>query len=113
MPYRDPDPSDPNMLVGVSLPPNRESTREMAWVFAEEFVQLGFNEDRLLTLFRRPFYAGAHQAYRLLGEPEIRSIVREALEFWGRRRIVVKDKQADAGWRPLRLPSLSSQRLKS
>ncbi len=91
MPYDDPDPSDPNVLVGVSLPGDEETTRDMAAAFAEEFALLGFDEERLMSLFRRPHYEGAHRAYLLLGEEEIRRIVVEATEVFGRFRVVVHD----------------------
>ncbi|HEY7817438.1 MAG TPA: hypothetical protein VIG29_04415 [Vicinamibacteria bacterium] len=91
MPYRDPDPSDPNLLVGVSLPGDEETTREMAAAFAEEFALLGFDQERLMALFRRPHYEGAHRAYLLLGEEEIRCIVTEATSFFGRFRVVIHD----------------------
>ena len=83
MPWDDPDPTDPNVLVGVELPAPVEATREMAWVFAEEFARMGFATERILGLFRLPFYAGAHQALRILGEPEITAIVGECVSVWG------------------------------
>jgi hypothetical protein len=92
MPYHEPDPDDPNVLVGVSLPGDEETTRDMAAAFAEEFALLGFDEERLMTLFRRPSYEGAHRAYLLLGEAEIRSMVREATNVFGRFRVVVHDR---------------------
>jgi len=91
MPYDEPAPHDPHELVGVSVPGGRESVREMAATFAEEFAARGFDEPRLLGLFRRPFYAGAHHAYRVLGEIEVRRIVREAVDFWGHFRVVVTE----------------------
>jgi hypothetical protein len=91
MPYDDPDPRDPHELVGVALPGDRESMREMAVTFAEEFAALGFDEERLLGLFRRPENLGAYRAYRVLGEVEVQGIIREALEIWGRFRVVVRD----------------------
>jgi hypothetical protein len=92
MPYNEPDPTDPNVLVGVSLPGDEETTREMAAAFAEEFALLGFDEERLMSLFRRPHYEGAHRAYLLLGEEEIRKLVVEATKFFGRFRVVVHDR---------------------
>ena len=83
MPYNEPDPTDPNILVGVVLPADQEAVRDMAYVFAEEFARMGFNEARILRLFKNPFYAGAHQAYRALGEEAVRSIVEECLGVWG------------------------------
>jgi hypothetical protein len=84
MPYNDPDPTDPNMLVGVELPGTAESTRDMAYVFAEEFSRLGFGKKKLMRIFKTPFYAGAHRAYIELGETEIEKIVDECLGIWGR-----------------------------
>jgi hypothetical protein len=91
MPYNEPDPSDPNVLVGVSLPGDEETTREMAAAFVEEFALLGFDEERLMSLFRRSHYEGAHRAYLLLGEEDIRGMVAEATKFFGRFRVVVHD----------------------
>ena len=83
MPYKDPDPTDPNVLVGVVLPAETETIREMAYAFAEEFVQMGYGNATLLAVFKSPFYAAAHGAYRALGEGAIRKIVAECLAAWG------------------------------
>src|SRR3972149_3727884 len=91
MPYHEPDPSDPNVLVGVSLPGDEETTREMAYAFAEEFALLGFDEERLLDVFRTPDYQGAPKAYVLLGEEEIARIVSEAVGVFGSFRVVIHD----------------------
>jgi len=85
MPYGDPDPADPQVLVGVGLPAEAETMREMAYVFAEEFARMGFDARRILRLFAHPFYAGAHRAYRALGEPAVSEIVEECVGVWGRR----------------------------
>jgi hypothetical protein len=91
MPFRDPDPTDPNMLVGVLLPADAEASRDMAYVFAEEFSRLGYDRGQLLGLFKTPFYGGAYGAYRQLGETEILSIIDECLNAWGSIRIRVQD----------------------
>ena len=96
MPYDDPDPADPQMLVGITLPGSAAATREMAETFADEFAQLGLDRDRILALYRVPFYAGAHAAWRQLGEAEIARIVDESLRVWGRYRFVVRDSADDA-----------------
>ncbi len=75
MPYDDPEIDDPQMLVGVSLPGDEENTREMAEAFADEFAQMGFGAAQILEMFRTPFYAGAHRAYSLLGEPAVRGLI--------------------------------------
>jgi hypothetical protein len=86
MPYGEPDPSDPSVLVGVALPSEAETMTEMAYAFAEEFARMGFDARRILRLFANPFYAGAHRAYRTLGEPALTAIVEECVGVWGRRR---------------------------
>jgi len=86
MPYNDPDPTDPTVLVGVVLPAGAEATLEMAHIFAEEFARMGHDKKQLLSIFQNPFYAGAHQAYRALGEEKIESIIEECLAVWGRAR---------------------------
>ena len=93
MPYQDPDPTDPNMLIGVMLPADAEANRDMAYVFAEEFARMGYDRGQLLGLFKTPFYGGAHGAYRQLGETEILSIIDECLSAWGNIRIKVQDVQ--------------------
>ena len=93
MPYQDPDPTDPNILVGVMLPADAEAMRDMAYVFAEEFARLGYTREQLLGLFKNPFYGGAYGAYRVLGENETLSIIDECLAVWGSIRIRVQDVQ--------------------
>lgn len=91
MPYKDPDPTDPNVLVGVMLPGDTEVTRDMAYVFAEEFVRMGYDREGLIRLFKNPHYAGAHGAYQTLGEEEIRRIIEECLKAWGTVRFSILD----------------------
>jgi len=93
MPFRDPDPTDPNILVGVVLQADAEATRDMAYVFAEEFARLGHDREQILRLFKNPYYAGAHGTYRNLGEEAIAEIVDECVAAWGRTKIIVQDVQ--------------------
>jgi hypothetical protein len=90
MPYTDPDPTDPHLLVGVLLPAEADSLRKMVYAFAEEFARMGYDEARLLRVFRNPFYAGAHQAYRALGEEAVREIVRECVQVWSQGRTITR-----------------------
>jgi hypothetical protein len=86
MPYREPDPSDPHVLVGVEVPADATAARDMAWVFAEEFARLGMPAARIRRLFENPFYAGAHRAWQAIGEGEINAIVDECVRVWSARR---------------------------
>ena len=91
MPYNDPDPTDPNVLVGVLLPADAEAMREMAYVFAEEFARMGHDRQQILALFKNPFYGGAHGAYRALGEETIQSIVDECVKAWSGAQFSILD----------------------
>ncbi len=91
MPYDDPDPTDPNMLVGVLLPADADATRDMAYVFAEEFARMGHDKQQILALFENPYYGGAHGAYQQMGETEILSIIDECLNAWGQARFSILD----------------------
>jgi hypothetical protein len=91
MPYDDPDPQDPMMLVGVALHASPEAQRDMVYAFAEEFARLGYSGRQITSLFKEPFYAGAHGAYLQLGEAEVQRIVDETLSVWGRMRLVDRD----------------------
>ena len=107
MPFNDPEPDDPQELVGVELPGDESVTREMAAAFADEFAQLGFTRSQILALYRKAEYAGAHQAWRLLGQDEIARIVDESLAVWGRFTCAVTDSTdgdpPESAWQPLRL----------
>jgi hypothetical protein len=83
MPYDDPEPDDPQELVGVELPGDETVTREMAEAFADEFAQLGLARAEILELYRSPEYSGAYRAWQLLGDDEVGRIVDESLAVYG------------------------------
>jgi hypothetical protein len=91
MPYHEPDPTDPSMLVGVGMECTEEQLREMAGSFASEMAQSGHDPTAIVGLFEDPFYAGPNLAWRTLGGDEVRRIVDESVEFWNHCRVVVKD----------------------
>jgi len=93
MPYKDPDPSDPNVLVGVMLPAEKETMQDMAYAFAEEFALLGYDSEGLFRVFQNPFYAAAHQAYRAPGEQSFRKIIAVCLAAWGVIRFTISDSE--------------------
>ena len=103
MPYLDPEPEDPQELVGVELPGDETVTREMAESFADEFAQLGLPRNQILALYRNPEYSGAHRAWQLLGDEAIERIVDESLAVFGRFTWVVTDCVEEPEPQPLRL----------
>ena len=103
MPYDDPEPEDPQELIGVELPGDEAVTLEMAAAFADEFAQLGYTRPQILGLFRRAEYTGAYHAWTLLGEEAIAKLVDESLAVWGRFTVVVTDREdLDVQPQPLR-----------
>ncbi len=88
MPYGDPDPTDPSILVGVRLPGSEESLREMAQVFADEFARIGHTPRQILGLFENPFYAGPHAALRALGVDAVKAIIAEGTGRWPSVQVV-------------------------
>ncbi len=68
---------DPFETVAVGIVTAEDTTDEMARTFVEEFALLGFNASRVLSLFRNPFYAGAHMIYERRGEEFVRRLIRE------------------------------------
>ena len=74
-----PAPDDPLAIVGVVLdrPMDQAGIEAMARTFVEEYALMGWAPKRILSIFRRPFYAGAHDAYEALGEARILALIRE------------------------------------
>jgi hypothetical protein len=95
MPYDDPDPTDPSVLVGVRLPGGAEAMREMAEVFADEFARLGGTPRQIFGLFEDPFYAGPHAALQALGAEAVQAIVAACTGRWPRVRVVDGPEAAD------------------
>jgi hypothetical protein len=91
MPYDEAEPDDPTILVGVSIPGDESSVREMAYAYAEEFASMGYDAGAILGIFRSPYYGGAHGALQRLGEAEVRRIIAESVACFGAVRYVVRD----------------------
>ena len=72
-PFEDDDPME---LVQVCVPEG--DAEAMAECFVEEFIWLGYDRERLLDLFRNPFYAGAYAIYRERGEDYVQSLIERA-----------------------------------
>ena len=86
MPYEDPDPTDPMDLHGVIIETDTDRNSEMAACFIEEYMRMGYDRDRVLSLFRMPQYVGAHMAYQALGDRVLTEMIDEYAALWGGRR---------------------------
>jgi len=73
-PFEDRDPFE---MVGVVLPEAMDDTAltEMACCFVEELVRMGYGGEKLMRVFRDPFYQGPHAVYRRKGEAWVRALV--------------------------------------
>jgi hypothetical protein len=64
-------------LVGVGLErgPDDQALTEMALCFVEEYARIGWSGDRILSLFRNPFYRGPHRILSLKGDEFVRDLI--------------------------------------
>ena len=87
MPHNDPDPTDPMTLHGVVVETDDSSAmREMAVCFIDEYMRMGYEQDRLLHMFKIPKYAGPYMAFKALGEEAIVQLIGDSAAMWGGRR---------------------------
>ncbi len=77
------EPDDPMALVGVAVDADADAADEMARCLVEEYLRDGWDEARLLGLFRNPFYQGLHAIYQERGEEAIRALIAEVAATWG------------------------------
>ena len=83
MPKNECDPEDPVEIVGLELSNQTEAQlRDMALCFAEEFVREGWAKERLLQMFKNPFYQGPHLVWKQKGDEFIRQVIQEAMKMW-------------------------------
>lgn len=83
MPKNECDPEDPMELVGVELPHATESElRDMALCFAEEFIREGWNEERVMRMFRNPVYQGPYLVWKQKGDSFVQTVIQEAVRMW-------------------------------
>ena len=74
---------DPMELVGMILPGQPGMLEAMAETFVDEYVRLGWDEERLMALFRNPFFQGTYRVYHLRGEAYVRGLIRRTIAKWG------------------------------
>jgi len=95
MPTKPFEPDDPLALVGVAVPADADALDEMARCLVEEYLRDGWEEGRLLALFRSPFYRTPHLIYRARGEEYVRQLIEEVRGRWGTWQATVEEKEAD------------------
>jgi purine-nucleoside phosphorylase len=75
-------PEDPMDLVGVVLPGEPGQLEAMAETFVEEYVRMGWDERRILTLFTNPLFLATHRIYRQKGDAYVRELIAQMRQKW-------------------------------
>lgn len=83
MPKDEFDRADPMELVGMVLPGEPGQLEAMAECIVEEYVRMGWNEKRLMTLFHSPMFLATNRIYREKGETYVRELIRQTRAKWG------------------------------
>ena len=73
---------DPLELVGMVLPGEEGQLEAMAECIIDEYVRLGWDERRLMTLFVNPLFMATYRIYRQKGEAYVREIIRRTVDKW-------------------------------
>ena len=66
---------DPLELVGMVLPGDVGQLETMAECIVEEYVRLGWDERRLMTLFGNPMFMATYRIYQLKGETYVTHLI--------------------------------------
>jgi hypothetical protein len=83
MPKDEIDCEDPLDLVGMVLPGEPGQLERMAECLVEEYVRLGWDETRLMTLFANPMFMATHRIYRQKGEAYVGDLIQRMTSKWG------------------------------
>ena len=66
---------DPMSLQAVALPAGNPEVQ--ARLIIDEFLSMGTEKERLLEIFRDPFYMGTYHLHETLGEKRIQELLQE------------------------------------
>lgn len=75
---------DPMQLVGMVIPGEAGQLELMAECIIEEYVRLGWDERRLMTIFRSSMFLATNRIYQIKGEAYVRDLIRRVCAKWGR-----------------------------
>ncbi|MFN3979671.1 MAG: hypothetical protein ACK4SA_04710 [Caldilinea sp.] len=73
---------DPMELVGMVMPGAPGMLEAMAETLVEEYVLLGWDATRLMTLFVNPLFVATHRIYRQKGEAYVRELIDATCAKW-------------------------------
>jgi len=74
---------DPIEMIGIQLPnQTEEQLRDMALCFAEEFVREGWSGEKLIKMFKNPYYQGPYLVWKQKGDEYVESVIDDAVNMW-------------------------------
>jgi hypothetical protein len=70
---------DPLALVPavMDMPMDEDAYRQMAETFVEEYMLLGFSDEKIAELFRNPFFRATHEILKNKGESYVTELIKE------------------------------------
>ena len=74
---------DPMQLVGMVIPGEAGQLEMMAECIIEEYVRMGWDERRLMTIFRSSMFLATNRIYQIKGEAYVRDLIRRVCARWG------------------------------
>jgi hypothetical protein len=77
MPEKEYVEEDPMELVGMVLPGECGQLERMAECIVEEYVRMGWDEKRLMTIFVHPMFLATHRVYLQKGELYVRELIQD------------------------------------
>lgn len=74
--------ADPYELVGMILPGEEGQVEAMAQAIVEEYILLGWDAQRLWSLFVNPFFLATHRIYKQKGATYVQTLIEERCAQW-------------------------------
>lgn len=73
---------DPMELVGMVVPGEAGQLEAMAECLVEEYVRMGWDEERLMNLFINPMFMATYRVYRHKGKDYVQNLIKVTCEKW-------------------------------
>ena len=73
---------DPMEMIGMVLPGEPGQLETMAECLVEEYVRLGWDARRLITLFVNPLFMATYRIYQQKGEAYVRELIDRTCAKW-------------------------------
>jgi len=68
---------DPMELVGMVMPGEEGQLERMAETIVEEYVRMGWDQKRLMTLFTNPMFMATYRVHQFKGADYVENLVQQ------------------------------------